>query len=393
MLTFATKLTTSAGDRRSPENRGFRWLLVALTPLASFACVTTAVGAESPRHGVALPEYAEHRDLAYFLTEDGKKRPIKTRSDWRQRRQHILGHVQRVMGEFPRPSVATPLDVEILEETTLGRHIRRKIAYHTDSPDARVTAWLFVPAAAARKSCPAVLCLHQTVAIGKDEPAGLGGNPNLHYAAELAERGYVTLAPDYPSFGDYRYDFDGDDYVSGSMKAIYDNSRAVDLLQAMPEVDPERVGCMGHSLGGHNAIFTAAFEPRIKAIVSSCGFTQFPKYYGGDLAGWASPRYMPRIAKEYANDPHRVPFDFSELIAALAPRPFLAVAPLKDDNFDNEGVRIVMAAAEPVYRLYDRLEHLAADYPDVGHDFPRNSRRRAYEFFDRHFDHQPNDLP
>ena len=42
----------------------------------------------------------------------------------------------------------------------------------------------------------------------------------MHYALELAQRGYITLSPDYPSFGEYAYDFDADDYTSGSQAAL-----------------------------------------------------------------------------------------------------------------------------------------------------------------------------
>ncbi|MEI5604682.1 hypothetical protein, partial [Streptomyces brasiliscabiei] len=66
-----------------------------------------------------------------------------------------------------------------------------------------------------------MLCLHQTTAIGKGEPAGLGGLPNLHYAHELAMRGFITLAPDYPSFGDYQYDFKKSKHPSGTIKGIW----------------------------------------------------------------------------------------------------------------------------------------------------------------------------
>ena len=52
----------------------------------------------------------------------------------------------------------------------------------------------------------------------------------------------------------------------------------MDLLQSRPEVDPEKIGVIGHSLGGHNAMFTAVFDERLKVIVSNCGFTSFPKY-------------------------------------------------------------------------------------------------------------------
>ena len=75
-----------------------------------------------------------------------------------------------------------------------------------------------------------MLCLHQTIAIGKGEPVGLGGKESLHYALHLVKRGYVCLAPDYPSFGDYPYDFKAafrrGDYQSGTMKAIWNNMRA-----------------------------------------------------------------------------------------------------------------------------------------------------------------------
>jgi dienelactone hydrolase len=289
------------------------------------------------------------------------------------------------MGPLPKPETPIALGVEPLETVTLEGTpplLRRKIRYHTDSPDEWIAAYLLLPQGAESKR-PAILCLHQTTDIGKGEPAGLGGNPHLHYALELAQRGFVTLAPDYPSFGDSKYAFPPDrGYASGSMKAIYDNIRAIDLLLSLNEVDGERIGCIGHSLGGHNTLFTAVFEPRIKALATSCGFTRFHKYYGGKLAGWTSDRYMPRIRNEFHNNPDEMPFDFTEIVGSLAPRPFLAVAPLHDGNFEVSGVRDVMAAAKPVYELYEAAERLQADYPDCEHDFPDESRERAYRFLE-----------
>jgi len=230
---------------------------------------------------------------------------------------------------------------------------------------------------------PAVLCLHQTTKIGKGEPSGLGGLANLHYALELAERGYVTLAPDYPNFGEHVFDPYKAGYASGTMKAIWDNMRAVDLLQSLPEVDPERIGCIGHSLGGHNTMYTAAFDERIKVMVSSCGFNAFGKYYGGNLTGWSGTTYMPRIASVYGKSPAKMPFDFHEVVAAFAPRPFLTNSPLRDGNFEVSGVQDVIAAALPVYELLGAKEKLVALYPDAGHDFPPDVRQRAYEWLDR----------
>lgn len=67
-------------------------------------------------------------------------------------------------------------------------------------------------------------------------------------------------------------------YASASMKAIRNNIAAVDVLVRRFDVDPTRIAAIGHSLGGHNAIFTAVFDRRIGAVVSSCGFTSFGCY-------------------------------------------------------------------------------------------------------------------
>jgi dienelactone hydrolase len=271
--------------------------------------------------------------------------------------------------------------MHVTEVVQTAHYVRKKLTYAAEKGD-RVPAYLLIPLERSGK-LPAVLCLHQTVAIGKGEPVGLGGRPNLRYAVHLAERGYVTLAPDYPSFGDYPYDFAHSGYQSGSMKAIWNNIRAIDLLETLPEVDAKRIGCIGHSLGGHNAMFTAAFDTRIQAVVSNCGFTGFPKYYGGNLKGWTSDRYMPRIASVYELKPEKVPFDFPEVVAAFASRAFLASAPLHDDNFEVSGVRDCVAAARPVYKLLGAKDKLAANYPDCGHDFPAEARKVAYEWLDR----------
>ncbi|HWA97188.1 MAG TPA: alpha/beta fold hydrolase, partial [Pirellulales bacterium] len=220
----------------------------------------------------------------------------------------------------------------------------------------------------------------------KMQTVGLVGAPTRHYGKELAERGYVCLIPDYPSFGDLKaYDFHSgrSAATSGTMKAIWNNIRGLDLLQSLPEVDHEKIGCIGHSLGGHNALFTAAFDLRIQVVVSSCGFTGFHDYYGGKLKGWAQDRYMPRVREVYHENPDEMPFDFHEVVAALAPRPFFTNSPLHDANFDVDGVRKVMTAAGDVYGLFDATDRLVADYPDAEHDFPDAEREAAYAFLDK----------
>lgn len=296
-------------------------------------------------------------------------------------RPTALKRMEQVTGPLPAEDDKVALDVRVTREEKLDGHVRKELSYAAETGD-RVPAYLLVPTGFTGKR-PAMLCLHQTVAIGKGQPVGLDKDANKHYALELVKRGYVCLAPDYPSFGDYKYDFKNAAHASGTIKAVWNNIRGVDLLQSLPDVDGNRIGAIGHSLGGHNALFTAAFDERIKVVVTSCGFCSFAKYYGGNLTGWTSDRYMPRIATVYGKDPKKVPFDFTDVLTAIAPRAVQVVAPVRDDNFAVEGVKDVIRGVQPVYDKLKAGDELQARYPDCGHDFPPAERKSAYEFLDK----------
>ena len=333
-----------------------------------------------PERIVKADDY-DHRNVMVLRDDDGNLQPITTPLQMGLRRQQILQGMSLAMGELPGPDRRVPLDIQIVSTEAADGYVRQKISFAVEPGD-RVPAWLLIPDDSGLKH-PAMLCLHQTTGIGKDEPAGLGGLENLHYAHELANAGFVCLVPDYPSFGEYPYDFkvQGKDYASGSMKAIWNNIRAIDVLESMSAVDPSRIGCIGHSLGGHNTLFTAAFDGRIRAVVTSCGFTGFHDYYKGNLAGWTSDRYMPRIRDLYANSPDKIPFDFHEVLAAIAPRSIFINAPTGDDNFDNTGVRKVVAEASKAFEVYgSETGQITPHYPECAHDFPDDVRAAAYEW-------------
>jgi dienelactone hydrolase len=342
-----------------------------------------------------MPLEPDRFNLLVYADERGNLHPVRTPADWQKRRQHILAAMQQVMGNLPSDEKRVPLNPQVVDEQDCGSFLRRKIAF-TPEPNDRLMAWLLVPKSVLNNrnsKVPAMLCLHQTTQIGKDEPVGLGGNPNLHYAKELAERGYVTFAPDYiggdlpevgikEGFGESRTDPYAMGYVSGTMKGIWNHIRSLDFLQSLPFVDGKRIGVIGHSLGGYNALFLAAFDERVKVIVTSCGFTSFVRYRGGDLTGWSHRGHMPRIATVYGKDPKRMPFEFSEVLAAIAPRALFINAPLHDDIFDVSGVGDCIAAALAVYALFGEGQGIAVYHPQSKHDFPPEVRKAAYEFVD-----------
>jgi hypothetical protein len=348
----------------------------------SLAVVSVTVAICGVATALPTDEYPDHVRLLTTRAADGLERAIATPAEWAARRHQILNAMALVLGPLPSTEKKVLLDPRVSEETGLEGCIRRKISLAAEAGD-RLPAYLFLPKGRSRK-LPAVLCLHPTNRpLGKRVVADPVAGPNMAYAAELANRGYVTLAPDYVNMGEYRFDAYSHSYVSATMKGIWNHMRCVDYLASLPEVAADRIGVIGHSLGGHNGMFLAVFDERVKCVVSSCGFCSFSRYMRGNLAGWSHTGYMPRIRSLYDCDPVKMPFDFTEVVAALAPRPFLACAPVGDTNFDVQGVRDCMTAAGPVYALLGAGDRLRSIHPDVGHDFPSAARETAYDWFDR----------
>ena len=328
------------------------------------------------------PGSIDHSRLLVYRDPSGTKQPVKTPVDWAERRRQIIDGMQKAMGPLPdRANLPTP-DMRVHSQADGDGFTRLSIDFAAEKKD-RLPALLYRPKTARLTKRPAILALHPTSPLGKHRVTKKGGVPNRAYAYELARRGYVVIAPDYPPFGDYAYDFESDDYVSGTMKGIFNHMRCVDLLQSLPEVDPGRIGAIGHSLGGHNAMFVGVFDPRIKVIVSSCGWTPFHDYYGGNITGWTSDRYMPLLKTRYKLDPDRVPFDFYEVVAALAPRAFFSSSPLRDSNFDVRGVKKAIPKAREIYKLLGQADAPQLRTPDCEHAFPAEIRQEAYRIIDR----------
>ncbi|MFK5921638.1 MAG: alpha/beta fold hydrolase [Verrucomicrobiota bacterium] len=328
---------------------------------------------------------ADHQHLDYYLDDKGKAQTIKNQADWQKRREQILSGFQEVTGELPDRKNLPALDIRIKNSDEREKHVRQTIDFVSEKGD-RTPCHLYIPKGIAKgEKRPAIVALHPTNAIGKDVVDGLSKLPNRAYARELADRGYIVIAPDYLSFGEYSdYDFKKDRYSSGTMKAIWNHMRCVDLLQTRADVDGERIGTIGHSLGGHNAIFLGLMDQRIKVIVSSCGWTPFHDYKGGDITGWTSDRYMPDLRDVYKLNVDKMPFDFYELIAALAPRAFFSNSPLYDSNFDYRGVEKAAPEMRKIYNLYAVPDNLRIAYPYSEHDFPTAVREESYRFLDTH---------
>lgn len=322
----------------------------------------------------------------------GKFAVPKTEEEWRILRAGVKAAIDELMGKVPKPDDST-IQLQINGGVVCG-DIQRHIVSYNAGDGSSVRAILLRPNTSGH--FPAVICLHQStrpLEIGAYEPVGLDKkHPNYHYALELARRGYVTISPFYPDFGtslggdEPKMDF-ADVYALGYesvvRKAIQNNNRTIIALENMKDfVDSERIGVIGHSLGGFQSMFLAATDMRVKVAVVSGGFAPWKANKRG-LVSWESDRYIPKIKTVYHSNPDEIPFDWDDLLMAIAPRPVMVIAGIQDHLFDYS---VIMEQVEQARKGYDPFllpQHLVAIYPDEKHDFPFYMRATAYSFLDQ----------
>lgn len=298
------------------------------------------------------------------------------------------------LGNFPQqvalaPEVGVPVDE--------GEYSRALVTYEVEQGE-RVAAWLLMPTGTAPQGgWPAVLALHQhggLFDLGKSEPVGLTGDPMYAYGQELCKRGYIVLCPDMLCFEERRPSpevrqeksaLDGYGYerfeftrriLSGSClqtKYLHDLKCAVDLLVSLPEVNRERLGVIGHSLGGQETLWLTWYDPRISAAVSSCGFGTLSTILR-DGINHNFAMYVPGMLDIC---------DIDALLADLAPRAFLLTAGESDPIFPIDGVRSIVEKARHQYDSQGASERFQALIFPGGHSFPREVKAQAYAFLDR----------
>jgi dienelactone hydrolase len=254
-------------------------------------------------------------------------------------------------------------------------------------------AWLLLPNKRTTPEDVAVIALHQTACSGKNEPVGLDVTPDethgVYYAAELAERGFVTLAPDAIAFGERQSGHRNTKYHTadefftaqphGSVmgKMGFDTSRAIDFLEHHPQTKSKRIGCVGHSHGGYGTLFGMLADPRIAAGAISCGVTTLRDDPSPDR-WWRKTALIPRLGF-YEGDMSRTPIDFHNWVALCAPRPLMINAGADDTIFPNcAPLADRLALSREVYKLHGAGDQLSVKVLPGPHQFGEQSREAAY---------------
>ena len=151
---------------------------------------------------------------------------------------------------------------------------------------------------------------------------------------------------------------------------LYDAMRGVDVLAGLADVDPARIGAVGHSLGAKEALYLAAFDDRIKSAVASEGGIGFRS------TNWNAPWYLGKEIHKPG-----FPLNHHQLLALTAPRPFLILAGEKGRGAaDGDRTWPFVEAALPVYELFGSPARLGLLNHRQGHTIPTKVFRRLAEW-------------
>lgn len=283
-----------------------------------------------------------------------------------------------LLGEMPTKSELNP---QVFEEVDCGAFIRQKIGYSSEVGEI-ISAFLCIPKNISA-ALPAIYCFHQHAAnwsLGKSEVVGLAGSLDQVYAKELAEQGYITLAPDAICFEERGDASDPVRYHAHQLhsrlmrgqtllgKVLFDISAGIDLLQSLSQVDAMRIGFVGHSYGGRTALFAPAYDRRIKISVSSCGSTKFKTMLAQDIG----------IQFDYVVPGFLSWGDIEDVVRLVEPSHLLILG--TDDDKWSQDIEEICEYAKSAFAT-GKLERQI--YPGK-HSFSKEMRERAYKFLDLH---------
>jgi acetyl esterase/lipase len=209
----------------------------------------------------ASPEFPELRKSPATMPADAPEpkaiEPANVKA-WEAQRKELRAAWEQILGPVP---ARVPLNVEVVSREVLDDHVRLLLRYQNDAKTTN-DAFLLIPKdVPAGRKLPGVVVLHPTNTAHYNVSAGLAGKEGSHHALHLVRRGYVCIAP-----RNYLWAVEGRSwkqsaadvkkqgpYTTGLAKMLFDAIRAVDVLVDRPEVDPTRIGAIGHSLGGKEA--------------------------------------------------------------------------------------------------------------------------------------------
>jgi len=313
---------------------------------------------------------------------------------------------------------------EVVERVDEGDYVREKV-YFSTTPDIRVPAYVLIPKNVPLPA-PAIVALHDHGAFylwGKEKLVELPDeNPVMtafktqYYsgkstASELARQGYVVIVIDMFYWGERRMLLDGDPddwrlrpadisaeritafnqrasqneqlvgrtiFCAGFTWAgvmFWDDIRTVDYLCTRPEVDKNRIGCVGLSVGGLRSCHLAALDDRIKAAVVVGWMASFPTQLHHQVRNTVGhTKVVPGLYKV---------LDYPDVASMAMPTPLLVINGTKDGLFNLDGVKASFAKLSACYEKAGAPDHFRGSFYDTPHEFNADMQAEAWEWLRR----------
>ena len=313
---------------------------------------------------------------------------------------------------------------EVLERVDRGDYIQERIAFNT-TPDIRVPAYVLIPKNA-KFPAPAIINLHDHGGYyfyGKekllelsDEHPSLTNFKRQSYAGkstavELVRQGYVVIVIDMFYWGERRYVLDNDpedwrdrprtitperiaafnsragsneQFVARNIYSLgftwsgvmfWDDIRTVDYLISRPEVDRNRIGCVGLSVGGFRTIHLAALDDRIKAAVAVGWMTSFPTQLRNRVIHTIGfTMLVPGLYRH---------LDYPDVATLAMPSALMVINGSRDGLFESEGVRRSFEKVNACYRKAGIPEKVRTSFYDAPHEFNVEMQKEAWAWLAR----------
>ena len=318
-----------------------------------------------------------------FLTADETSRTSGEEfASYQERRRKKLWSL---LGDLPwqhPPAPPTLLKTEKHEGYTLERLVLDLNGFEP------VPALLLIPDKR-QSPAPGLLYMHWHAGmygLGKEQLLK-GVDVQPAYAPVCVEKGLVTLAIDSWCFGERKHQGDGKAREEDAFKLmlwngqvlfgmmLFDEFRALEYLASRPEVDPQRLGVVGMSMGATKAWWLAALDPRVHLCLDICCLTDYEELIRTQaLSEHGVYYYVPSLLKNFQTA------DINELIV---PRPRLSVNGRHDPLTPALGIEKIRSHLLPLYRQYGKEADCRIELFDSAHVELPEMRKLILEWMDR----------
>jgi len=349
------------------------------------------------------------------LENDAQNNKINSVTSWDKKKADIKLNLQWALGDEP-PGVTNPgpksFNQRAKGENSFGSFLSRPQTtskmgmivissywpFRSDGFGDMLFGYLYYPidekGGLKNNNLPVVIYLHEY-----DYSKGFSSYHEVESLFQsMVDKGYAVFSYDMLGFGNRIEEatrfYNRYPHWSKMGKMVVDVKGAVEVLANLDFIDSTKIFVAGYSLGATVGLYAAALDERIAGVVSVAGFTPMrlntpEKGTEGIKAYSHLHGLLPRLGFFVGNEA-RIPYDFNEILACIAPRPVLVIAPVMDKDAIFQDVGNCVEQARKIYSLYGTPDNIQIFSPDDYNRFSPEMREKTYEWLqDRSISHQP----